>query len=63
MGILMEDFAQGRNKVALPPGVYTFDWDTKIADLLPNDWKLMEEWMSQKATIRDALCHQTGMAR
>ena len=63
MGILMQDFAEGRNKVSLPPSVNGFDWDTKIADLLPDDWKLMDEWTSQKVTIRDVLCHQTGMAR
>lgn len=43
MGILMDDFAHGRNVTALPSGVDVFDWDTKIKDLLGEEWVLMDE--------------------
>lgn len=63
MGILMDDFAQGRNVTALPDGVDIFDWDTKIKELLPEEWVLMDKWMEQKANVRDALSHSTGIYR
>ena len=63
MCILMDDFAQGLNRTALPSGVRSFDWETEIADLLPDDWKLMDEWTSEKATVRDILSHQSGMPK
>ncbi|KAJ7201961.1 beta-lactamase/transpeptidase-like protein [Mycena rebaudengoi] len=52
LGILMQDFAIGKNKTALPSTVSTFDWDTKMQDLLP------EEWM---ANLKDLLSHVTGL--
>lgn len=63
LGILMDDFAQGINQTALPPGIHTFDWDTKVIELLPNDWRLMNEWASEKATLRDIMSHQSGLPR
>ena len=63
MGILMDDFAQGRNVTPLPAGITTFDWETKLADLLPDEWVLEDEWTTKKANIRDALAHVTGMPR
>lgn len=63
VGILIDDFAQGRNQTALPPGVHTLDWDTKLIDLLLDDWKLMDDWASKKATLRDVLSHQSGLPR
>ncbi|PSR76801.1 hypothetical protein PHLCEN_2v8182 [Hermanssonia centrifuga] len=51
MGLLMDDFAHGKNKTALPSPVTQFDWDTKIAELLPDDWKLMDEWASSEANM------------
>lgn len=63
MGILMDDFAQGRNVTSLPDGVDVFDWDTKIKELLPEEWVLMDEWIEKKANVRDALSHVTGMYR
>lgn len=62
LGILMNDFATGRNVTALPNGVHRFDWYTKVKDILPNDWQLMDEWATEKATFRDILSHQSGMA-
>lgn len=64
LGILMEDFASGKNATPLPPGVTSFSWDTKIADLLrddPSGWKLQDEWANAKANVRDILSHVTGL--
>lgn len=63
VGILMDDFAQGRNVTPLPPHVHTFDWQTPVKDVLPEDWKLMDEWASSRATMRDILSHQSGLPR
>ncbi|GJE94200.1 beta-lactamase/transpeptidase-like protein [Phanerochaete sordida] len=63
VGILLDDFAQGKNRAPLPSGVQKLDWHTKLVDLLPNDWQLMDEWASRKATIRDILSHQSGLPR
>ncbi|KZT69404.1 beta-lactamase/transpeptidase-like protein [Daedalea quercina L-15889] len=63
VGILIDDFAQGRDVTPLPAGVTTFDWQTKLKDLLPDEWALEDEWASEKANIRDALSHVTGMPR
>ena len=63
MGILMDDFARGRNVTALPPGLSTFDWDTKVQALLPYDWLLEDEWSTKKANVRDILGHVSGMTR
>ena len=63
MGILMDDFATGRNVTALPPSVSSFTWDTKVQDLLPEDWVLDQEWTTKKANLRDLLGHLTGLTR
>ena len=63
MGILMDDFATGRNVTALPPSVSSFTWDTKVQDLLPEDWVLDQEWTTEKANLRDLLGHLTGLTR
>ncbi|KAH9919588.1 beta-lactamase/transpeptidase-like protein [Fomitopsis serialis] len=63
VGILMDDFAQGRNVTPLPDGVTRFDWQTKVNDLLPDEWALDDEWASVKTNIRDTLSHVTGMPR
>ena len=57
----MDDYAHGRNITPLPDGVGTFDWHTKVQDILPDDWKLMDDWASQKASFRDILSHQSGL--
>lgn len=63
MGILMDDFAHGRNVTALPEGVRAFTWDTKIQDLFPDkaDWALAGEWAGEKANVRDVLAHVSGL--
>ena len=63
VGILMDDFAQGRNNTPLPPGVPRFDWYTPVKDILPDDWQLMDDWATQRATVRDVLSHQSGLPR
>ncbi|GJE94197.1 beta-lactamase/transpeptidase-like protein [Phanerochaete sordida] len=63
VGILIDDFAQGKNRTPLPSGVQRLDWHTRLIDLLPGDWQLMDEWASQQATIRDILSHQSGLPR
>ena len=59
----MDDFTQGRNVTPLPAGLTTFDWETKLVDLLPDEWALEDEWASKKANVRDTLTHVTGMPR
>ncbi|KAI9067465.1 beta-lactamase/transpeptidase-like protein [Trametes sanguinea] len=63
IGLLMDDYAQGRNVTPLPPSVAVFDWDTKMADLLPEEWALEDPWASKKANLRDAFGHVTGLPR
>jgi len=63
IGILMDDFATGRNVTALPAGLHTFNWDTKVKDILPGQWGLKDEWASEKANIRDILAHVSGLPR
>jgi len=64
-GILMDDFASGKNTTALPPGLMTFDWNTKVKDIMPDgsDWSLMDRWAYEKANIRDILSHVSGLPR
>lgn len=66
MGILMEDYAQGKNVTPLPDGLGSFAWKTKVQDLFPGDdseWKLKDDWASQKVNIRDMLTHVSGLPR
>ncbi|KAJ7873526.1 beta-lactamase/transpeptidase-like protein [Mycena olivaceomarginata] len=55
LGILMQDFANGTNTTALPSGVTKFDWDTKVSDLLPGEWRTEDEFSTYKADLRDLL--------
>ncbi|CAL1697760.1 unnamed protein product [Somion occarium] len=63
VGILIDDFATGRNVTPLPASINRFDWNTKVADLLPDDWQLMDEWAHAKANVRDILSHVSGLPR
>ena len=63
VGILMDDFASQRNQTSLPHGLSTFDWDTKVKDLLPGEWGLADKWAHEQANIRDVLSHVSGMLR
>ena len=64
MGILIDDFAQGKNVTSLPPGLGTFTWKTKVQDLFPgndSEWQLSDDWASEKANIIDILSHVSGL--
>jgi CubicO group peptidase (beta-lactamase class C family) len=61
LGLVMDDFAHGYNVTPLPHGLTNFTWDTKLKDLLPNDWQLMDAFASQNARIRDILAHMSGL--
>ncbi|EIN06834.1 beta-lactamase/transpeptidase-like protein [Punctularia strigosozonata HHB-11173 SS5] len=63
MGILIDDFASGRNATALPSSVRLFDWETKVKAVLPGEWELEDEWATEKANIRDILSHVSGLPR
>jgi CubicO group peptidase (beta-lactamase class C family) len=63
LGIVIDDYARGRNTTPLPAGLQTLGWKTKVADILPNDWELMDPWASQKANLIDILSHVSGLAR
>ncbi|KAF8495154.1 beta-lactamase/transpeptidase-like protein [Russula emetica] len=62
LGIVIDDFAHGRNTTSLPAGLSTLTWKTKVADILLNDWELMDPWASQKANLIDILSHVSGVA-
>ncbi|KAJ7049644.1 hypothetical protein C8F01DRAFT_1349343 [Mycena amicta] len=61
LGILMQDFANGKNTTALPTGITQFDWSTKMKDLLPGEWEMDNEWGTDKADLKDLLSHRTGL--
>ncbi|KAI0315536.1 beta-lactamase/transpeptidase-like protein [Amylostereum chailletii] len=63
LGILMDDYANGRNVTPLPLNVARLGWDTKLTDLLPDEWMLMDAWASEKANLRDILSHTSGLPR
>ncbi|KAF7325850.1 Zn(2)-C6 fungal-type domain-containing protein [Mycena kentingensis (nom. inval.)] len=61
LGILMQDFKDGRNVTELPDTIKQFDWSTKVHDLLPGQWEVEDEWTTKKADLRDLLAHLTGL--
>ena len=66
MGILIEDYAQGKNVTPLPDGLGSFTWKTKVQDLFPGEdsvWKLKDDWASHKVNIEDMLTHVSGLPR
>ncbi|KAI0063207.1 beta-lactamase/transpeptidase-like protein [Artomyces pyxidatus] len=63
MGILIDDYAHGRNTTPLPAGLKKLDWDSKLKDILPGEWKLMDHWASEKANLVDILSHVSGLPR
>jgi hypothetical protein len=63
LGLMIDDFAHGRNVTPLPDGLATLTWDTKLNDLLPDDWQLMDQSASEHARIRDILSHMSGLLR
>jgi hypothetical protein len=63
LGLVIHDFKTGKNVTSLPEDLHEVTWDTKIKDLLPEDWELADDWASEMASIRDVLAHVTGMPR
>ncbi|KAK6969555.1 beta-lactamase domain-containing protein [Favolaschia claudopus] len=61
LGILMQDFQDGVNRTALPHGVTRFDWDTKVAALLPGEWKTEDDFSTKQTDLVDLLSHITGL--
>ncbi|KAJ6482062.1 beta-lactamase/transpeptidase-like protein [Mycena vitilis] len=61
LGILMQDFTDGKNKTALPESIAEFNWETKMHDLLPDEWMTEDEWTTNKASLKDLLSHVTGL--
>ncbi len=59
----MDDFKNKRNVTSLPAGLEVFDWHTRLKDLLPQDWGMMDMWTHEKATVRDILTHVSGLPR
>ncbi|KAF9230287.1 beta-lactamase/transpeptidase-like protein [Melanogaster broomeanus] len=62
LGLLIDDFANGRNVTALPPVLTEITWHTRLKDLLP-DWQLMDEWATERANLHDILSHVSGLPR
>ncbi|KAG1877404.1 beta-lactamase/transpeptidase-like protein [Suillus subluteus] len=62
LGILMDDYEHGRNVTPLPPALSEFNWHTSVQDILPGEWKLMDDWASEKANMKDILSHVSGLA-
>jgi CubicO group peptidase (beta-lactamase class C family) len=63
VSLLQDDFLHGRNKTSLPAGLDEFQWNTKMKAILPDEWELMDEWASEKATVHDILAHVSGLPR
>ncbi|KZT55799.1 beta-lactamase/transpeptidase-like protein [Calocera cornea HHB12733] len=61
-GILMDDFKHGRNVTPLPYGV-ELDWETKLVDLLQDEWGLKDPYTSGHVKVIDLLSHVTGLPR
>ena len=59
----MDDFANRRNVTVLPPKLMEITWHTKVKDLLPDDWELIDEWASEQANLKDILAHVSGVPR
>jgi len=41
--------------------VTEFSWDTKMRDLLPDEWMTDDLWTTEKASLKDLLSHVTGI--
>lgn len=63
LGLVIDDYAHGRNVTPLPGGLQELRWDTKLKDILPEDWALMDPWASEKANLHDVLSHVSGLPR
>lgn len=57
----MDDFNNGRNMTSLPNSLETFDYETKIKDLLPGLWATRDQFQYEKTNLRDILSHVSGL--
>ncbi|KAJ7064936.1 beta-lactamase/transpeptidase-like protein [Mycena amicta] len=55
LGILMQDFVDGKNVTALPDAISEFNWNAKLRDLLLDEWALEDQWTTEKADLKDLL--------
>jgi CubicO group peptidase (beta-lactamase class C family) len=62
LAILMDDVIHRRNLGSLPNCLKSLDWNTRLKDILPGSFGLMDKIAHELVTIRDALCHMTGLA-
>ena len=57
-----DDFGSKPNKTPqVPRGLATFNWDTKVKDILPEQWGLKEIWASEMANIGNIFVHASGL--
>ncbi|KLO14681.1 beta-lactamase/transpeptidase-like protein [Schizopora paradoxa] len=63
LAILMDDFSKKKNTIPLPRGLSELTWETKVKHLFPQDWKLKDEWATEKLNIKDLLSHTWGLPR
>ena len=63
MGLLIEDYAAGKNVTPLPDELARLDWDTKLNDILPGSWELADSSANALASLKDILSHQSGVPR
>ena len=67
VGLLMDDYAHGRNVTPLPEDLKVFDWDTKVKDIVPKEliWSLKpidgDDSATRNAKIKDVLGHVSGL--
>jgi len=59
LGILIDDFATGRNRTPLPAALSSLSWKTKAANILPDAWKLMDSWCKVSVTAASQKCPST----
>nr|VWO99815.1 Polyketide synthase [Ganoderma boninense] len=67
VGLLMDDYAHGRNVTPLPEGLKYFDWDTRVRDILPKslNWSLRpiggDDSATRNAKLKDIFAHVSGL--
>ena len=60
IGLLIDDYANGKNVTPLPSGLKRFDWDKKLIDILPREL----EWSLQVSEgIPHVLAHRRWSSR
>jgi CubicO group peptidase (beta-lactamase class C family) len=62
LGLLIDDYAHGRNATPLPPTLRTLSWASKLVDVLP-EWGVPDGDIRAHLSLRDALSHVSGLPR